>query len=414
MSLSQSVFNLVECIAEERLGLSKEEFDNIFEGNLEELFFDAAEEGNIGLMIYLVRYQKVNVNARDVAGKTALMYAASGGYLKIMDFLIQNGANINARSDDNKSVLMYAAIGGHLDVIKYLVEEKKVNITEKNNADMTAFIWAAAYGHLEIVKYFVEKKKVDINAKGGIYGWTALIFAAHGGYKDVMDFLVKHGANINAKGSNGTTALIEAAANGHLNAVEYLLDEVKDQKVNINVIDWMGMTALMHASQRGYLKIVNLLIKNGANASINTRDNNFNWTALLWAIKGEYLEIAEILIKNGSDITIKGKFKKNALDYAKEEDNTKIKELLEKVYSFFEFIEYGKTEEINQMLEKDSWLIKTCKDGKIAGDLIEEKGLSVKVSKLDGIMLDDKIPEPKVSAKTRKKPETPNKKKQTS
>ena len=89
---------------------------------------------------------------------TALHYAANGGYLELVQWLIANGACISEKStktifsselrissiigtivrsvvagadSDGNTALHYAAKGGHLEVVQWLVKEGGASIADK-------------------------------------------------------------------------------------------------------------------------------------------------------------------------------------------------------------------------------------------------------------------------------------------
>jgi len=55
-------------------------------------------------------------------------------------------------------------------------------------------------------------------------GWTALIWAASNGHEAVMKLLVEHSAPVDSKDNYGRTALLHAAQNGHEAVVRLLLE----------------------------------------------------------------------------------------------------------------------------------------------------------------------------------------------
>lgn len=61
----------------------------------------------------------------------------------------------------------------------------------------------------------------DINAQTEETQETALTLACCGGYLEVADFLIKAGADIE---TGASTPLMEAAQEGHIELVRYLLD----------------------------------------------------------------------------------------------------------------------------------------------------------------------------------------------
>merc|ERR1719181_1225939 len=72
----------------------------------------------------------------------------------------------------------------------------------------------SANGNLDLVKVLVESKEnpVDINVQDTM-GCTPLIWASRGGHVNVMEYLLENGADTNMSGYGGMTALHHACNN---------------------------------------------------------------------------------------------------------------------------------------------------------------------------------------------------------
>ena len=79
----------------------------------------------------------------------AMYWAAKGGHLEIVQYLIEKGEETNQQLDFN-STMYSAAEGGHLDIIKLMIEKGADDFND-------AMAWAATGGHLDIVKYLIQK-----------------------------------------------------------------------------------------------------------------------------------------------------------------------------------------------------------------------------------------------------------------
>ena len=95
--------------------------------------------------------------------------------------------------DNNSWHLKDAASAGNLKMVKYLIE---------NGADIhfhndEAFRMACYDGHLEVVKYLVNKGGADVNVKDGY----ALRWAACKGHFEIVKFLIAHGASLQSSGA---------------------------------------------------------------------------------------------------------------------------------------------------------------------------------------------------------------------
>lgn len=74
---------------------------------------------------------------------------------------------------------------------------------------------------------------------------------------EVADFLIKAGADIELGAS---TPLMEAAQEGHLDLVKYLLDAQAD----VHAQTQTGDTALTYACENGHTDVADLLLQFGA------------------------------------------------------------------------------------------------------------------------------------------------------
>jgi len=78
-----------------------------------------------------------------------LKYFGKINDMKVVKYLVENGADIHA---DEDYALRWSALNGHLEVVKYLVEIG-ADIYARDNY---ALKYSAINGHLDIVKYLVE------------------------------------------------------------------------------------------------------------------------------------------------------------------------------------------------------------------------------------------------------------------
>lgn len=97
----------------------------------------------------------------------------------------------------------------------------------------------------------------NINAQTEETQETALTLACCGGFLEVADFLIKAGADIELGAS---TPLMEAAQEGHLDLVRYLLESNAD----VHAQTQTGDTALTYACENGHTDVADLLLQFGA------------------------------------------------------------------------------------------------------------------------------------------------------
>ena len=100
-----------------------------------------------------------DVNAQDVQGRTALMWATTGAtgtdsHPELLPLLIQAGANLDTRDNKDGTAVVYASIHGHLESAWILIEAgADVNVRKGRT---TALGFALEHEHTEIVKLLLR------------------------------------------------------------------------------------------------------------------------------------------------------------------------------------------------------------------------------------------------------------------
>ncbi len=132
-------------------------------------------------------------------------------------------------------------------------------------------------------------KKGNINEKGK-GGTTILMLAAENGHVEIVKNVIAMGVDIDAKDSNGYTALGRAVGSDEEEVIDILL---------ISNADINESGALILAAEKGQANMVTFLLSK--NANVNSLDKN-DETALMAAVRKGNLQIAKILIEKGADL----------------------------------------------------------------------------------------------------------------
>lgn len=244
--------------------------------------------------------QRVDVNAAEADGTTALHWAAHWNDLETVDLLLKAGANAKATNrygasplseavangsgapgsgalierllksgadpdtlsaPQGETVLMAAARVGNVEAVKILLDHGAYPDARETFRGQTALMWAASEGHPEVIKLLVAKG-ANINARSSDRdttppkmeagtpaapiargGLSALHFAARQGQMAAAKALIEGGGDINQKDSDGNNALIVALLNSHYDFAQLLIDS----KADPNVANKDGRTALYTA-----------------------------------------------------------------------------------------------------------------------------------------------------------------------
>ncbi|KAL9961102.1 hypothetical protein ACROYT_G029986 [Oculina patagonica] len=127
-------------------------------------------------------------------------------------------------------------------------------------------------------------------------GLTALMIAAANDKLQAVEYLLAKGANPSLENSDGLNSLHLASYGGNTDIIELMLSHVP----SIDAIDNEGVTALMLATFNGKLQAVEYLLAKGANPSLE--DKIDGWNTLHVASYGGNTAAIEKILSYGVDI----------------------------------------------------------------------------------------------------------------
>jgi len=240
---------------------------------------DAAKNGDAEAVRALLQ-KKVDVNAAEGDGTTALHWASYRDDLESVDLLIRAGARVNAATDLGVTPLWNASVNASEPMVRRLLQA---------GADPNAALLA---------------------------GETPVMAAARSGSPALVELLAAKGANVNAHGARGQTALMWAVAQHHADVVKALVAHRADVRARSDVwtevmavpphghldynraIPHGGDTALMFAARVGDLASARLLIAAGANV-----DDADAWgvSATTLAAHAGHRDLVELLLDHGAN-----------------------------------------------------------------------------------------------------------------
>ena len=252
-----------------------------------------------------------SANTTDEYGETPVTLAAANGDAALVDRLLGAGGNARAARWNGETAVMIAAGAGSLEAVRHLVRHgADVNAAEPRGGQ-TALMWAAAEGHSDVVAGLLEMgAKVDAASKKG---FTPLVFAAIKDDVASVKTLVEAGANPNVSLVSGTKPIIVALQYQHTASALALLQGGAD----IGVRDRSGNTTLHLAAQAGDAGLVRALLGKGADPNARTppsrvpvgaRGGGFGrggsageQTPLMVAARTDHAEAMRALVAAGAD-----------------------------------------------------------------------------------------------------------------
>ena len=162
------------------------------------------------------------LHAADKHGSTALHWAASGGHLAVVRWLVEGvGADIDARNKEKRTPLMFACKTGREDVAHFLLDAG-ADPTLRMKDDSTAFDWAVLSGHLPTMELLAGHPRVDMTALNR-FGCAAVQWAAKEGNIQTLRWLQSKGLSLSHVNGAKYGAVAKAAWRGHADAVRWLL-----------------------------------------------------------------------------------------------------------------------------------------------------------------------------------------------
>lgn len=249
MKIQNLFFLLIFCFNHSAHASSLPQNSNTGESDKEKLdrWLDAAWYGKIDTIQELLG--KIDINAQNHNGRTALIQATNRGHANIVELLLKvPNININAQDKSGRSALMIALKEETIDA-KLFLEDPRININLHNINGLTVFMYAIQ------------------NCKQSLF-WPPAV------QEDAVDivkiFLKFPHLNINAQATDGRTALMEAIAiDLDENIIKLLLD---DPRLDINVHAPTGENALIYAAFfKGRENIAKLILES-SNIIINAQD----------------------------------------------------------------------------------------------------------------------------------------------
>jgi uncharacterized protein len=228
--------------------------------------------------------QRVDVNAGEADGTTALHWSAYRNDPETMAQLIRGGANVRAANRYGVQPLSIASLNGSAPLIGLLLKGGADPNTVSAKGE-TVLMTAARTGSVEAVKLLLDAG-ADVNAQESWRGQTALMWAAAEGHAKLIELLVARGARVGVASKGGFTALLFAAREGQIPAVRALLDRgaqlneslppPRNASAEGGSTPEAGLNAFLLAAGNAHYELAALLLDNGADPNAAPR----GWTAL--------------------------------------------------------------------------------------------------------------------------------------
>jgi uncharacterized protein len=254
----------------------------------------AVQRGDLDLVQRLIR-AGANVKVKNDYGSTPMSEAALLARAPILEALLKAGADVESPNADGQTALMVVARTSQVDAARLLIARgANVNAVEKWRGQ-TALMWAVAQNQPAMVKELIAHG-ADVNARSTINNWqrqvtaepraiyrpagglTPLLYAAREGCAECARLLVDAGADINLADPENISPLLMAIMNGRFDTASYLIKKGASPNrwdfwgraplymaVDINTIPRGGRPDRPSTDETTSLQIIDMLLAAGAN-----------------------------------------------------------------------------------------------------------------------------------------------------
>ena len=257
--------------------------------NIEFNMIEAAKQGKLSSIKYLIEEEKQDKNQVDLLGNSSLHYACKFGYLPIVEYLADQGAELNTINSAGETPLNIALNNKHENVVIYLL--KKMNIDIPDGVILNVFnaviddniksiiflmeklginpnitdddgnsplILACKYSHFDIIQYLIEKQKVNINAVNKKQEAAIGILALKHDIT-ISKYLIEHGS-VNIP-EDFEEDIHKAAKEGKLTSIQFLVNLAGFDPKSL---DSDGKTPFYYACVNSHIPIIKFLCRIGA------------------------------------------------------------------------------------------------------------------------------------------------------
>lgn len=234
---------------------------------------EAAKTGDLQKVQELIKADPDAVNLKDNSGRTPLHWAARNDHLRVVEFLVKNGADVNAEDKRGIIPLYYSVwLGKSYEIAECLVNNgADVNFKRGND---TSLLYLASRDGKEKIAELLIKKGADLNQQDEV-GKTPLYISVEQKYQSIVELLLNKDAEISIKDNFGRTPLHQSAIEGYIQIAALLLAN----GAKVNEQDNAGKTPLYYARKHGHEKLARLLKSKGGNTK--EKIENFGFSPLL-------------------------------------------------------------------------------------------------------------------------------------
>ncbi|OGT29678.1 MAG: hypothetical protein A3E87_08460 [Gammaproteobacteria bacterium RIFCSPHIGHO2_12_FULL_35_23] len=280
-----------------------------------------------------------------------IQIAVQKGRMQAVKLLHTADPSTIAQLDDAGNTLLHlAAIAGHAELIKELID-MGCNIAATNANNKTSIELAVEQGHWHCVTAILEKfPKTDDSDS---YHYDAVLYlAVKANNIDMINALLTAGASLNyTYPSTGNHAFHAIAAAGHVNLINYFIDE----GYSTSVLNYNNQTPIQLAVEKGNWGWVSAFLSKEPYEGLGSHKKNY-FDVLIAAVKAKQIEIVRTILKSNSSLIDNQDSQGNtALHYAVENDDAVMTCLLIENYADTSIQNYSRQTPVELAIAHKKW-----------------------------------------------------------
>ncbi|XP_050303429.1 ankyrin repeat, SAM and basic leucine zipper domain-containing protein 1-like [Anthonomus grandis grandis] len=215
--------------------------------------------------------------------------------------------------------------------------QRKLTEEDQKWQNISEFFTAVSMGDISAAKQLLAKENINLNSDLRD-GWAALMLSCSYGNPEMTQLLIDHGADVNTHRELMTVLMMACNCPEYTAPFEKSFKVIKllvDNGANVKQINRKRMDALMYAACNGNLLAVEYLLPKSAKQAVD----NQKWSALTWAVSNNQPAVVKYLISQDFDLHLRDIRGDTPLDIARSHG-------LEDVLSLFPKKEVDIVEEI--------------------------------------------------------------------
>lgn len=184
-------------------------------------FFEAVRTNDAAKVESLI-LRGISTNSADrKLGPAIVLAAREKAHAALRSLLLSPATNLDARNAAGETALMYAALYGDLEIVKLLVSKG----ASFNHPGWTPLHYAASGGQTSVIEFLLERSAyIDAPSENGT---TPLMLAARQKQVSAVQLLVREGADPTLANQAGLTAADYLERNGIADEAQRLREQAK-------------------------------------------------------------------------------------------------------------------------------------------------------------------------------------------